>query len=1069
MAKLVKSYSNYILKRNHQSLTDGTVYERDITTIGGVNRYTKGQIPIYAESNFKMTINNDTSQKRKHKYGDWERTPDGSDKWDLEDVLNQSGTSGVTSDSKIILKNDYNNLLDFAYYGSCVELVRASIEDIILKFPAELYLSDNIPNYYTSSKFIINSDGKSATDGKTTINIDYIVDNEGNKTTDKDVWYIAVSGLNEYEVIGNSYFVAETLIENVGFLVENPFNIDLYTKINNKNDITNVLRYFSLSYSDYEIIFQDSSNKPVTSWKFDAATGDNACPVGCYTDGCLIGKISIGYEGGVILLSLYYVDGNKILTYDNETDAGVHIRPIKKHIDEYFNNLDSFQKVLLNTRTKPTYKATFDLIKETDEGFVTSRELFIFPVLNGWNLDIESMQYNDYLTRLMSSAQIYDEYFSDNLYRSLTHEAIKNFDWTYTREYNEGEEEEYVIGGTKIENIIRVYGREFDELKRYIDNIKFVNVISYDNKNNLPNFFLNDSLNLAGWEVSPVIPYSANTFTPDLTVETDILFDGETSGYTATDVQNQFLKRLRLNAKRILKSKGTKRSLERLLSLFGINRDLYEINENVVVIDKPLTDDGLQGGIASINSMKLSYGNDNGLNTSPSEYEGLPLIVEKTDTNTVDLYPWFDKSQTYDGDMYFQGKGGWGHMKEKYESDGTIIKESGDSRFIYSETLKYINVVTNIESLITTYRSQLNENDVYFVEDITNIKDYIPSAIVNERSHYFILTNIDNSDFIYDEVDDDTKGWENVKYVIKDGKAYIDNPRILYLESIIDNTIGNNPHVGYGEYDDGETYLDYFRQIFKGAIDTDDFSSNAEIRYAYPLSGDGITINNKFIKLDDLIDYEKVKVINYNNNWYPLYEYAKEDNLYYNIIDGKYSTDMVTYKTVTNKVEAVVINNNFYESSNGRVLVNGTSYQVKDNMILLSFIDNISNIGFDLNMLTDNKKCWYFGETLDEDGNKMEHKIGDYQTTISNYTHTPSNIYKDWTKDTRITNLNGSGMTNDMNPKKIINVKTFSIDFNLSTLTSEYILEYKKYILKIVKPYLEQLIPSSSIWEINFK
>lgn len=120
-------------------------------------------------------------------------------------------------------------------------------------------------------------------------------------------------------------------------------------------------------------------------------------------------------------------------------------------------------------------------------------------------------------------------------------------------------------------------------------------------------------------------------------------------------------------------------------------------------------------------------------------------------------------------------------------------------------------------------------------------------------------------------------------------------------------------------------------------------------------------------------------------------------------------------------------------------------------------------------MLIDNKKCWYFGETLDKDGNKIEHNIGDYQTTISNYTHTPSNIYKDWTKDTRITNLNGSGMTNDMNPKKIINVKTFSIDFNLSALTSEYILEYKKYILKIVKPYLEQLIPSSSIWEINFK
>lgn len=46
----------------------------------------------------------------------------------------------------MILKPMYHSLGDFAYYGSAVELVRASIDidDIIKRFPAELYFSDTI-------------------------------------------------------------------------------------------------------------------------------------------------------------------------------------------------------------------------------------------------------------------------------------------------------------------------------------------------------------------------------------------------------------------------------------------------------------------------------------------------------------------------------------------------------------------------------------------------------------------------------------------------------------------------------------------------------------------------------------------------------------------------------------------------------------------------------------------------------------------------------------------------------------------------------------------------------------
>lgn len=58
-----------------------------------------------------------------------------------------------------------------------------------------------------------------------------------------------------------------------------------------------------------------------------------------------------------------------------------------------------------------------------------------------------------------------DDYYCDNIYRSMTHEAIKNFDWTYTREYNEGDEQEYVVAGTKVANLLRIWGRILDDIK----------------------------------------------------------------------------------------------------------------------------------------------------------------------------------------------------------------------------------------------------------------------------------------------------------------------------------------------------------------------------------------------------------------------------------------------------------------------------------------------------------------------------------------------------------------------------------------------------------------------------
>ena len=57
----IKSHSNYVLKKKHQTINNGIIYERDITTIGGLNQFSPNQVPIYKSSNFIITINNDNS------------------------------------------------------------------------------------------------------------------------------------------------------------------------------------------------------------------------------------------------------------------------------------------------------------------------------------------------------------------------------------------------------------------------------------------------------------------------------------------------------------------------------------------------------------------------------------------------------------------------------------------------------------------------------------------------------------------------------------------------------------------------------------------------------------------------------------------------------------------------------------------------------------------------------------------------------------------------------------------------------------------------------------------------
>ena len=228
----IKSHSNYVLKSKHQNVNDGTIYERDITTIGGVNQFSKGMTPIYRSNNFIISVRNDTGSTNVYNNSKWEKSTSASTIWTLENVSGMTSNNDDSNDVKIVLKQDYYDFCDFAYYGSLSELFRASVTDILDRFPGELYCtSNNI--YYTTYE---------------TINQETIEDS------------VILGGENLYNL-------------------DNPFGIDIYSLSKHGED-ANPLKFFAdEGYKNYQIIKKDGNLIDIKSWNVEEQS-DKTCKGG---------------------------------------------------------------------------------------------------------------------------------------------------------------------------------------------------------------------------------------------------------------------------------------------------------------------------------------------------------------------------------------------------------------------------------------------------------------------------------------------------------------------------------------------------------------------------------------------------------------------------------------------------------------------------------------------------------------------------------------------------------------------------------------------------------------------
>ncbi len=624
MARYSKLTSNYTLKKVHQHTDDGTIFERDWTTLGERHVIERGKKKVYGNSGFIFTDNTRKGLRRRNYSGEW------SDTFTLDDL-----SGNVNSSVNQIELSDSNDIRDYAYWGSAEELLRSTVENIIKWFPGRIwttssgiirvnssgeyqeYIQDIVNDGHGNYRPIfINSDivGTSCDDEEieppcvnfncndednTCIQFDCntVYRNSGCCVRFSDG--VTESRRNEcikFECDGDCDEFEDRCDNSIHiYRVMNPFLLNLFNKDSYSGKYDNRLRNLAVSWKQYVI-----NGTPLTGYNVYIKPYNE-----CDEDYTV--EYAINIECGNRTIAFYGLKLGKDILWCSDT-PNISIQPKTVLIENYFSNLEGLERILLDRRSYPWYTAKF--ITPIDVGtsrYFYAERIYRWPSTD-YAIDVDTLGFESYINELYSLGKLMDELWCDNLWNNMTHEAIKNFDWTYTREYEVGDEDDNIAGGTRMEHLIKLTGAYFDDIKRYVDGIGKKNNITRDGINNLPNAEMSDKAALLGWEVYSTkqnentnMHISLSTLDwisklPSRWDDTSIIHGKWYDNYDITKISenendNYFMRNLALNSSEIFRTKGTKHCIEMVMGMFGFGDSDYELIEQYYNVVPRLADD----------------------------------------------------------------------------------------------------------------------------------------------------------------------------------------------------------------------------------------------------------------------------------------------------------------------------------------------------------------------------------------------------------------------------------------------------------------------------------------------
>jgi hypothetical protein len=370
--------------------------------------------------------------------------------------------------------------------------------------------------------------------------------------------------------------------------VNNPYNLD-YTK--NPFGSNNI----PLQINDY-ILSDENNNEFVIEGLTGKTTGVN------YIYFKVRGKLFNGLSGTTFAQKEF------------------HVKPIKKIRDKFFTNLTDFQNLLLDRLTTPKYNFTINVPFKYEDGDIgfTLRS-FAWPTSDGYNLDINTFSYQNYVEGLFEIASLYDENKTDLVLRRFVSDSIIEYD-------TEGDGTSRT--GMRVSKLLRVYGVEFDVVKKYIDGISFANVVTYSKKDNTSDSLIKIMAKTLGFDTLMTTGNGFNLLENDDEGD-DPQFSGYSRELSAKQIDVELWRRLVINAWWLFRSKGTRKVLEFFMKLFTINNCLVTMDERVYLAKNKLD---LSVVRSQFNNLFGSDYFDLNFDTFPFDTYGFPRVPADTET-----------------------------------------------------------------------------------------------------------------------------------------------------------------------------------------------------------------------------------------------------------------------------------------------------------------------------------------------------------------------------------------------------------------------------------------------------
>ena len=283
----------------------------------------------------------------------------------------------------------------------------------------------------------------------------------------------------------------------------------------------------------------------------------------------------LGFSPSVSLTSGYlqfYVQGAPFGTENTEVYLNYLIRPNDFIVDKVFaESFDEVEKFLVNRLVRPEYTAVFQVPQQNEAGqYYTNNEQVTWPKDGIWNLDIRSFNFDGYLEQLQTIAVNLDEFKTNLISRFLVSDSLKEFDTL----------------GRKVEKVLQIYGRSFDQVKQFIDALAYMNSVNYNPENDIPSQLLVNLAQTLGW-TSNFSPITNEDFLGSIFGNTNTpTYPGYARALTPTEINYNFYRNLILNSAYLFKSKGTRRSVEFIMRLIGAPDSLIEYNEYIYLADQ---------------------------------------------------------------------------------------------------------------------------------------------------------------------------------------------------------------------------------------------------------------------------------------------------------------------------------------------------------------------------------------------------------------------------------------------------------------------------------------------------